>query len=51
MTHRGTEIITILELGTAKSLAGKCLSDSNFMLLNISLEHHEHQSCYTLHFV
>lgn len=32
-TDKGTEIITILKASNAKLLAGKCLSDSNFMLL------------------
>lgn len=37
-TDKGSEMITILKLSTAKFLAGKCLSDSNFMLLFTALK-------------
>lgn len=37
-TNKGTEIITTLKVSTAKLLAGKCLSDSNFILLFTALK-------------
>lgn len=37
-TDKGTEIITILKASTARLLAGKCLSDLNFMLLFTALK-------------
>lgn len=47
-TYKGTEIITILKLSTAKLLAGKCLSDSNFMLLLTVLKETKHKSQFPL---